>query len=102
MITFNANGNIVLPTNYKQLTISQRKLVREEYIRIQEGKCSHCGNLLNDKPKPDMLKQKINKNLFPKNFFNYPIHLHHCHKTGMTIGAVHAVCNAILWQFYGE
>lgn len=32
----------------------------------------------------------------------YPVHLHHDHKTGLTIGAVHAKCNAVLWQYYGE
>ncbi|AGI61771.1 hypothetical protein VCO139_0016 [Vibrio phage VCO139] len=40
--------------------------------------------------------------LFPKNMFQYPIHLHHDHNTGMTIGAVHARCNAVLWEYYGE
>jgi hypothetical protein len=28
--------------------------------------------------------------------------LHHCHQTGLTIGAVHAKCNAVLWQYHGE
>ena len=102
MLTFNNSGGIVLPVNYKQLTILQRKLVREEYIRIQEGKCSYCNNLLNNAPKSNVLKYKINKKLFPKNFFDYPIHLHHCHKTNMTIGAVHNICNAVLWQYYNK
>ena len=49
MITFNTNGNIVLPTNYKQLTIPQRKLVREEYIHIQEGESLNLGKYLKRK-----------------------------------------------------
>jgi len=44
----------------------------------------------------------IKKSLFPRGFFGYPIHLHHSHDTGMTIGAVHAHCNAVLWQYEGE
>jgi hypothetical protein len=30
------------------------------------------------------------------------IHLQHCHKTNMTEGAVHAYCNAVLWQYEGK
>ena len=45
---------------------------------------------------------EIHEELFPKNFFDHPIHLHHDHETGMTIGAVHAQCNAVLWQYHGE
>lgn len=44
----------------------------------------------------------VNMKLFPPNFFKHPVHLHHDHQTGMTIGAVHNHCNAVLWQYYGE
>jgi hypothetical protein len=47
-------------------------------------------------------KNPINQILFPKSFFKYPVHLHHCHKTGLTLGAVHHYCNAYLWQYLGE
>ena len=40
--------------------------------------------------------------LFPESFFKYPVHLHHSHDTGKTIGAVHAYCNAVLWEYYGQ
>jgi hypothetical protein len=40
--------------------------------------------------------------LFPKNFLKWPVHLHHSHDTGMTIGAVHSYCNAVLWQYHNE
>lgn len=91
-----------LPVNYDDLTPSQRRLVREEYIKIQDGKCSHCGKHLSQKASDEVMKRKINKSLFPPNFFKHPVHLHHDHDTGMTIGAIHCHCNAVLWQYYGE
>jgi hypothetical protein len=40
--------------------------------------------------------------LFPELFLKYPVHLHHSHVTGLTIGAVHAYCNAVLWVYHDE
>ena len=91
-----------LPINYNKSHWTTRKLAREEYIRIQNGNCYHCGNPLTEYPTQDILDKRINKTLFPPNFFKYQIHLHHCHKTGMTIGVVHSKCNAVLWQYCGE
>lgn len=34
-----------------------------------------------------------------KNFLQHPIHLQHNHTTGMTEGAVHNYCNAVMWQY---
>jgi len=48
------------------------------------------------------LEKRIDWDLFPPGFLKNPVHLHHNHDTGMTIGAVHAYCNAVLWQYYGE
>ena len=50
----------------------------------------------------DIKNKKINWKLFPPNFLKYPIHLQHCHKTGWTEGAVHAYCNAVMWQYEGR
>lgn len=91
-----------LPVNYTTLLPSTRREVREEYIRRQKGKCYHCKNLLNEKPRSAVIKLPVNKSLFPPNFFHYPVHLHHDHESGMTIGAVHNYCNAVLWQYFGE
>lgn len=91
-----------LPVNYNEIHFSERKKVREEYIKQQEGRCYFCNGDLNEEPSKKILKKKINKKLFPENFFKWPIHLHHSHETGMTIGVVHCFCNAILWQYYGE
>lgn len=90
-----------LPVNYEKISISQRKIVREEYIKLQKGNCYYCGFPLNKKPLVEITK-KIDKRIFPEHFFKWPIHLHHDHNTGLTIGAVHCECNAILYQFHGE
>ena len=55
------------------------------------------------KPAPKHITdQKINWKLFPPNFLKAPIHLQHDHKTGMTEGAVHNYCNAVMWQYEGR
>lgn len=91
-----------LPINYDNSHWSVRQKARNEYIRLQEGICYHCGELLSGKPSADVLSKKINKKFFPPNMFKHPVHLHHCHNTGLTLGAVHSICNAVLWQYYGE
>lgn len=91
-----------LPVFYKDLNIMQRKEVREEYVKRQAGKCYYCKGLLNEIPAKYIVSKKIDKNLFPNNFFKYPVHLHHDHNTGLTLGAVHCYCNAVLWQYEGE
>lgn len=93
---------ISIPTNYDKLTQYQRRLVREAYTKQQNGLCQHCGEPLNSPPSAAVKARRIKKGLFPPNFFKYPVHLHHSHTTGMTIGAVHNLCNAVLWQYFGE
>lgn len=88
-----------LPVNYEEINQNTRRLVREQYVQEQGGLCHYCNTALSVRPEID---KKINLSLFPPNFLKYPIHLHHCHYTGMTIGAVHAYCNAVLWQYEGE
>lgn len=94
--------SIKLPINYDKSHWSLRKVARDQYIKEQGGKCYHCGAPLDAEPTEEITSKKINMGLFPHNFFKYPIHLHHCHKSGMTIGAVHSKCNAVLWQYHGE
>ena len=88
--------------NYNDLNPSERRAKRNEYIAHQSGLCRHCNNPLDVLPPNDILKLKVNEKLFPLNFFNWPVHLHHSHDTGLTIGAVHCYCNAVLWQYHGE
>jgi len=88
-----------LPVYYKKLTRQEKRLVREEYKKRQNNKCFYCGGDLDSDPPPFIMKRKINWYYFPKDFLKYPIHLQHDHKTGMTEGAVHAYCNAVMWQY---
>ena len=88
-----------LPVMYDNLSPKERREVREEYIRLQGGLCWWCNKPLNI---PAVIKKPINLKLFPPNFMKYPIHLQHDHKTGLTEGAVHNYCNAVLWQYYGR
>lgn len=91
-----------LPVKYDDVPIKDRRLVREAYIEKQKGLCAHCGEPL-DKPAPDsIMKLPIKRRLFPPKFFVHPVHLHHDHNTGMTIGAVHSRCNAVLFQYFDE
>lgn len=91
-----------IPTTYHNLTPAGRARVREEYVRRQGGNCAHCGQPLVSQAAADVMRKRIRKELFPGGFFKYPVHLHHDHATGMTIGAVHCYCNAVLWQYYGR
>ena len=91
-----------LPVDYTQLTWQERKAVREQYIVDQKGKCLFCQEDLSKKPPKKILNKKINWDLFPPNFLKYPVHLQHSHKTGMTEGAVHSYCNAVMWQYEGK
>jgi hypothetical protein len=96
------SNKVKLPVNYDELPISDRKKVREAYIKKQDGLCYFCKQSLKEEPSEKIKNIPIHKWLFPEGFFNYPVHLHHSHDTGMTIGSVHCYCNAILWQYYGE
>lgn len=91
-----------LPVDYDGLSTGARRAVREEYVRLQGGLCYHCHEPLTGDPVAVVKNTTINAALFPDHFFNYPVHLHHSHETGKTLGAVHARCNAFLWQYLGE
>jgi hypothetical protein len=91
-----------LPIDYTKLEWWQRKEVREQYIKEQHGKCYCCAESLELGPPKRITNKPINWNLFPPNFLKHPIHLQHNHITGMTEGAVHAYCNAVMWQYDGR
>ena len=88
-----------LPINYAKATQPERKLVREEYVRVQEGRCCYCNRLLTEDPPKELF---LDMSRFPPGFLRWPVHLHHDHNTDMTIGAVHGYCNGVLWQYHGE
>lgn len=91
-----------LPQIYASLTTAKRRAVREAYIKQQDGACLYCHTDLQGEPDPIVMDTPIDHRLFPPNFFKHPVHLHHSHDTGLTIGALHSRCNGILWQYYGE
>lgn len=91
-----------LPVNYEDLTWQERRRVRKEYIKKQYGICYHCLQPLESQPDEKIMSMRIDSRLFPEGFFDHGVHLHHCHDTGMTIGAVHSYCNAVLWQYHKE
>jgi hypothetical protein len=91
-----------LPINYQEAGPCTRRAARNEYVRIQAGLCYHCKEPLTGDPSKDVMRKRIRLGLFPKGFLTWPIHLHHDHNTGITLGAVHARCNAVLWQYHGE
>ncbi len=91
-----------LPVDYNSLEWQERRTVREAYIEEQEGACYHCKNPLAGEPTEKVKAMPVTPGLFPENFFKWPVHLHHSHDTGQTIGAVHNHCNAVLWEHHGE
>jgi hypothetical protein len=90
------------PVNYEILSKTERRIIRLAYVEDQKGLCYFCKNPLSGPPTLKVRLTTINKRLFPQWFFNNPVHLQHNHVTGMTEGAVHAKCNAVLWQYYGR
>ena len=92
-------STLELPQDYTKLSVAERRAARRMYEDLQEGKCYHCKTPLATAPVRD---KPIVWTAFPVNFMHNPVHLHHDHATGMTIGAVHAYCNAVLWQYHGE
>lgn len=91
-----------LPIKYSSSHWTVRRKARLEYIKQQEGLCWFCKKDLEGSPSQEVLDSPIDLRLFPKGMFDHPVHLHHDHNTDMTIGAVHARCNAYLWQYKGE
>lgn len=91
-----------LPVEYHKLSAQSRRFVREQYVKEQHGLCMFCKISLDMSPPKHIREKKINWALFPPNFLKYPIHLQHNHNTGLTEGAVHAYCNAVMWQYHGR
>jgi len=91
-----------LPALYEELLPSERREVREQYVEQQGGFCMHCFGCLKQVPPSDITDKPVRPELYPSNFFDHPVHLHHSHDTGLTLGAVHAYCNAVLWEYHNE
>lgn len=91
-----------LTAMYDQLEWWERRDLRNRYVEHQCNMCYYCGKSLSKEPPNKITSMKINWNLFPPNFLKHPIHLQHNHDTGLTEGAVHAYCNAVMWQYEGR
>jgi hypothetical protein len=91
-----------LPVEYDNLNWLERSAVREQYIKEQKGDCYWCKEPLQGEPPTHITDKKVNRGLFPYGFFVNLIHLQHDHGNGLTEGAVHAYCNAVMWQFHGR
>jgi len=91
-----------LPVEYSQLTWRDRRAVREEYVKRQDGKCFYCQVDIHGEPADWVFDRVVNPTLFPLGFFDHLIHLQHDHDTDLTEGAVHAYCNARMWQYEGR
>jgi hypothetical protein len=90
------------PRRYSLLTPQQRRELRERYVAAQRGICLYCNVPLSAQPPRRIADYPVDWTLFPAGFLNHPIHLQHCHKTDMTEGAVHAMCNAVMWVLEGR
>lgn len=88
--------------HYSKMTPAERRAMRLLYIEEQGGECWYCHSNLEKEPPKRIVEKKINWSAFPKGFLNNPVHLHHDHNTDLTIGAVHAYCNAVLWEYFGQ
>jgi hypothetical protein len=96
--------DVTLPAMYDMLTPEQRRWARGEYARLQGGLCPFCLQPLHADPPPCILRMELSRKMFGENleFLRWPQHLHHDHRTGLTIGCYHARCNAVLAQYHGE
>lgn len=91
-----------LPVIYSDLTLAQKRGVRAEYTRRQGNKCQFCNESLDGPPHRKVREASISSELFPPGFFKHPVHLHHDHDTGWTIGATHSRCNAYSFEYYDQ
>ena len=57
-----------LPQNYNMLSSQERRLVRQEYVRVQKDLCSFCKGNLSQQPPDHIINKRINKRLFPEGF----------------------------------
>ena len=91
-----------LPVLYSKANSKERREIREQYAVEQGNMCYWCNSDL-AAPLPKAIKEtKINLKLFPPGFLRHPIHLQHDHSSDLTEGAVHARCNAIMWQYHNR
>ncbi len=93
------------PQRYRDLNSNQRRKLRDEYIEYFNGRCMYCDELLDDEPH-EFVRQSADQIDWDdlaggkEGFLKNPVHLHHDHQTGLTLAAIHAMCNAHSWHFH--
>ncbi|MDX1406389.1 MAG: sigma factor-like helix-turn-helix DNA-binding protein [Woeseiaceae bacterium] len=93
------------PQRYRDLNYNQRRKLCDEYVEYFKGRCPYCNELLDNEPH-EFVRQsadEIDWDTLPggkEGFLKNPVHLHHDHKTGLALAAVHAMCNAHSWHSY--
>lgn len=87
---------------YSKLTPQERRKVREELMAKQEQLCWYCHKPFWMTPPSHIENYEYNMRVFPPTMFKYPVHSHHDHETDVCIGAVHAKCNAYMWETEGK
>lgn len=93
------------PQRYRDLNANQHRKLRDEYVEYFRGRCLYCDGQLDDEPH-EFVRQSADEiewdNLpgSKEGFLKNPVHLHHDHETGLTLGPIHALCNAHSWHFY--
>lgn len=92
----------ITPRVYGTLLPREKIELREQYAFHQGDRCCFCGGYFCNPPIAGVADIPIDKWRFPPGFFDSYMHLHHDHDTGLTLGAVHAQCNAVLWQYLGR
>lgn len=97
-LTFKYN----LPVYYSKASSKERRAIREQYVKEQGGMCMFCNTSLDEKPPKSVTSKPINWRAFPPGFLKNPVHLQHDHFSDLTEGAVHAYCNAVMWQYHGR
>jgi hypothetical protein len=95
-----ASWEVTLPAQYDKLTWKQRAAARTQYTKLQHYECLYCGGSLYQKPPLEIREIPIDWDLFPPAFLKYPVHLQHNHETGLTEGAIHSFCNALIWNYF--
>ena len=104
-ITNSHAHGVVVPQKYDDLNRQQRRDLREQYVEHTKGRCLYCYERLDDEPHKFVCQSagEIVWDDLPggkEGFLRNPVHLHHDRETGLTLAAVHALCNAHSWQFY--
>ena len=103
---------------YSELTPARRRELREAYVKEQGCLCFYCGEALAQPPPAEAVERTALRfkpiSGFVKDILStrgagmgwdcsrHPINLQHNHDTDLTEGAVHSLCNLVMWVHEGR